>query len=869
MRLIGSNLLRSGGLILPSHTRRGARYVLPLDLVFVLVLSIISFNIGFQFIRAVGATGSLGGAGFAPSVLRPALAFGCGYSFANPLPSGAIDLFESGPQKNVAAFDCSTLSFKSDSGAPLSIFQQSQEFLLRATGVFLRIFGVEWTAIYALAATLYSAAVLFAYLGFRTLAPPALAFAAALFFAFSIGHLTNIGSLRDYGKAPFVVLSLAIGLLLVLHVRRAWLAVLLSALAAVVVYMGARFRVDVISVTPVLLLAILLAPLSRSVDRGSDRTLSDRGARLGQALSRASIAFTKILCCALILGSVALLQARPQGVGDGGLYGNLIYGRFQPMLEALGLASSRYTVGTLYNDSYAHALFWSYADRSYGKAPNAPHREDGLYRGGPDFNENYVEVSRTFYLDIFKTFPADALISGVAATFKILQLPFDRTQESITSLSSYRSLITLASDIKSGIESKLRWWVISIFALMLTFLIKPRAGLFLAGVCGWAGLVGSGQWNVRHVFHLEVVFWIMLLALIASAGHAASSARRGFLPSIGHQPKWGRLSVPARRFMVLFALSCLAVAAIFGTRLYQHFHLVTAFTQLARAPRAPLELVANSAAGMEAEGAEISVKDLWFPALTGAAGPTSSIDMQHRYLAVSLDPALPGCSVRHMYVGFGYKSKRGFEDFSQSYAIDLNDAGQSTLFVPAFSDLHRIFVTSKACLHGVESLVGRLPTLPFTLVLTPGWETHRLHASLMGSEDASQRLQYVDFNVGSCSRFVNFWDAARPSLDMSADEDTIRYVSSLMRRSEYKVISREVELSEGDCVYLFGQVGASTVYLGLMGATGWAGGRYLPARGSYAWLQRIEKSGLYSLGVGFNEDHGNIEIDFTKARQRR
>ncbi|NJL73357.1 MAG: hypothetical protein HC888_18410 [Candidatus Competibacteraceae bacterium] len=153
---------------------------------------------------------------FFQELFGPAVLFACGHGWANPVDAEAPALqaflhpaMHVNHPPATGACDCHDVP-KDLPTAPWSSFQQRQRYLIYAAGFLWRIFGVSWAALAPLYGLLYGLSALALYALFRLGMHRPIAITATLLLISSPIQLNNLLRLRDYSKAPFILLAIAL-----------------------------------------------------------------------------------------------------------------------------------------------------------------------------------------------------------------------------------------------------------------------------------------------------------------------------------------------------------------------------------------------------------------------------------------------------------------------------------------------------------------------------------------------------------------------------------------------------------------------------------------------------------------------------------
>jgi hypothetical protein len=175
---------------------------------------------------------------FGPGVMQA-----CGRGFVNPSPAGGSPLARFlAPERD--RFDCSELPANLEY-RELSPYQYAERYLLLACAGIWKMTGISWQALDVLAVVFAAFTMAFAYLFFRLVLPVWLSVPLTLLWLASPLHLRSLTALRDYSKAPFLVLTLLVIGTIVLRRTSSKRLAALSALLGAALDVGFGFRFDV------------------------------------------------------------------------------------------------------------------------------------------------------------------------------------------------------------------------------------------------------------------------------------------------------------------------------------------------------------------------------------------------------------------------------------------------------------------------------------------------------------------------------------------------------------------------------------------------------------------------------------------------
>jgi hypothetical protein len=460
---------------------------------------------------------------FGPSVMAA-----CGRGFVEPLPAAGSPLAKFLAQET-DRFDCRQLDATIAPGA-LSAYQLAERYLLLAAAGVWRITGVSWRSVDVIAAVLIGASIALVYLVFRLVLPRWLSAGLALLWLTSPAHLYVLTALRDYSKAPFFVLTILVIGTIILKPLSAGGLMAVSALLGAALGIGFGFRTDVmVNLAPFVLTVALFAP------GGVMR-------RLRTKLAALAVCFAAFWVC-----------ARPVVMnyqwGNAGWH-LVLLGTTDPFDQRLGVSPSVYSFGNAYSDDLVQTIVKAHAWRV---------EPDNLT--DPDyFAPAYEQMTRRYFLDLARTFPADGLTRSWGSVIEVLNLPFSiafgRVPGGVSS-----PLAVRAYDVRAWCLTAAEGITPMLLCALVVVLAThwPRYAFALAALVLFFAAYPVLQYDGRHVFHLEfLALWIDALAVWGLISNRAAIRRL--------------LSEPAslrRMCLAAVAIASLMIVPLWALRLYQ------------------------------------------------------------------------------------------------------------------------------------------------------------------------------------------------------------------------------------------------------------------------------------------------------------
>lgn len=508
------------------------------DGIILAVLAALGAVIGWQLAREVGSV-------FFYQMFAPeSLMWACGHGFRNPLglSPGMADFLL---RRTAAVFDCASIPADAITGPP-GFFFSVQLYSSWVTAFLWRLLGPSQAAIWPLAALLYAAYGIGSFLVSRLFLNRPLATIAAIALVLSPVAIGMLFMLRDFSKAPFILLALCLMLRAARAPARA--ALFLAPAAGMMAGLGYGFRTDLAILLPLGLLFLGFTP------------------RLGLAARGGVLAG--------FAAGFLLLAAPILALGYGGNGGFLVMqGATEPFRGFLGLRPAPYALGQAYSDELTLS---GIAAAERPRHPDWDSREPPAFYGFSQATSmstsNLLEWAPNFAAD----FAAQALkgigwIAGFPALVAIsrghpdpgfplrLGAPLTQWQEPVYGLFGHPWMPALG--------------LLGVLALLAR--LAARNGREAAGVAGLLLALTAYpaiQFSVRHLFYLEFIWVVALLSLPAAAW------------------EWRRLRPVLPRFVLVAACVLVLMGGAYaGLARWQQARLTSAFSALLALPRQDVE----------------------------------------------------------------------------------------------------------------------------------------------------------------------------------------------------------------------------------------------------------------------------------------
>jgi hypothetical protein len=662
------------------------------DVVAVVFIAVAGFVVGSRVAagHAAVVTPFFGQTEFAPAVMLT-----CGREFARPRVSPpALDDFLA---LKTDTFSCDQLTPAMTPNG-VNVTQGLYRYLMTAVAWQWKWSGISWRALSTLSGIIFAVTLCAAYGLFRLGAGPALACAAVVPLALSTHHLAFTSELRDYAKAPFMLVLLLILGRLVMPPFERRRALLLATAFGVVLGIGFGFRNDLLINIPPLVFCLFFVVPGRWRDH-----LKLKAACLAVAALTFAVA------------ALPILRAYQSGSNTGHV---VVLGLTSAFDRSLGVTRPVYDIGPHYLDGYAAALINIYS----------------RLQGGPFvrfLSPEYDRASAGLAGTIARHWPADIAVRGLAATVRVLEFPFSVNTLSPSPPQAGESarILRFYADWQEPFLRGLQGWPVwlALASLLIIAASSPRVGFALALLLLYYAGYPATQFSLRHYFHLEFIAWWALVFAVASIAQGVRTLAEGKWPAMT------AMTVPARNAaLTASALAALVLGPLTILRVYQQRHVATLLEGYRQAHRSPLTLSTAPRAG---DVTRVTVDGLW-------TGHQAGDPFDARYLAAGF--SADRCSAASVPVTLRYDAQTPANDLSYTKSMTISRGGPTEWLVPAYYlGSYGYFAGFElpagleSCLTSVSRIDGptSLPLL-LDLQLAPGWQNTSLFQRLAKWESA-------------------------------------------------------------------------------------------------------------------------------------
>ncbi len=676
----------------PDSVRRRPKWLMR-ELPLVMTIMVVGFFIGTRYLETFRATGQP--YDFAQVDFGAAVAVACGHGFVDPGPSPTPAFAEFLHVKR-DAITCADIP----EGTPLrppNFTQGLYRYLMITAGLVWIWSGISWSALWPLFGVSYAVALAAAYGLFRLGMGRAVACLITALLAMSAINMSHVVFLRDYSKAPFILLLMLVMAWLARSDRSPRQRLWLSAAFGVTLGIGFGFRNDLLILWPAF--AVVIA-----VRVGGFR-VRDLPLRLG-CVAAAVMGF--------VIAAWPMLVAYSRGSNNGHV---IMLGFMTPFDADLGIRRSLYDWGYTYSDSYVATLAESFSARTADKSVGYVTPE-------------YDRALMAYISELVRTFPADMVTRAYASALKIFEMPFAvGTHPNPIPYGIHHARVAAfyeaINPILHSLEGKGVYMVVGALALIAG--TNVVGALLLTALVLYFSGYPALQFHVRHFFYLEFITWWAFGFLIQ---RAISARWRGW------QPQWLASWRRVATFVVLVAL--MVFGPIAALRAYQSRQVGAL---LAHYESATKSVVATQRM-TTAEGRTVfAAPDLW----QRYENPSrQNIEVETEYLTATFAPA--GCNAIDLHLRLLYEPNVPIAlEMTRTLRLPLTGGNRPTSIMFAafwkkgwtkFSGIE-MSPDDSGCFQSL-SRTNDLSGMPLALNLTfpPDWQSRRLYQTVANREPA-------------------------------------------------------------------------------------------------------------------------------------
>jgi hypothetical protein len=646
----------------------------------------------FSFLLAVWYLGEWKGTPqFYQHTFAPSMMWACGKGFATPQYNSIAPLYDFINQQT-QVFSCGDI--------PADIKLESHDeftmvhlYLAYAVALCWYIFGSTWVALYPLYGLLYSVTSTASYYIFRLGAGKKAAFLGAVYIILSPLHISMLPHLRDYSKAPFILLiCLLIGRISFQNTLQRKQFLTVSALIGIVEGLGFGCRADLLAMIPLILLAINI--ISPGFDKKSLQTK---------------------LAGSLIVMAVVALFAAPIITFNKGNNGHaIVMGMARGFDRLLRIETPIvYQVNYNYHDGYTLNLVNVYSYLGGSGKEYAPFELGSI---------EYSKANIPFIVEAALTFPADVLTRVAAAVRNVSDLPFSADGRLPVGLAlattpgAERGYGIIYHNFKEPLYGFGIY--IALLVIYMLFLYDLRIGAGVLAIYLYFAGYPALQYFTRHVFHLEFITVFFVLLLFRFAAVAMSRCSNYPLESLRVNNVPRVLKVTGLYLSIFVVLA----AVFYSFRFAQEKSLERLFSEIEG-----FELSAPIATELERK--EVDGKNRVVVKVARVA-PVEKNGFAAAYIYAQIDHSKCPQST-----GFMETEYSGWYNFKEKIASDSHVAtGVSKYYFPVsysiYGNFEGILVDEYAAKCATIKKALKSPKLPLYLYLPENWRAERLYMSL-------------------------------------------------------------------------------------------------------------------------------------------
>jgi hypothetical protein len=436
--------------------------------------------------------------------------FACGYGMRHPHEIIApLYAFLSGEARNL---DCADLGQLANLGEA-SLFSHLQPWFTWSAALLWRLFGLDYLSLLPLVWLLYGAYLTGVYALAAQFLHRRLALAVALVLSLAPLAVGMSAYARDFSKGAFFIWGMVLVIRAIRHTDlRASLA--FAGMAGAVIGLGYGFRADLLMFLPAAGLALAVGVRA---ERGGPAYLR----RLASLVVPATLALAYMVIAAPVWSQINV-------GGFGGTFA--MQGATEPFRMATGREAAAYTLGWAYSDELTLS---GVAAAMRLRDPNWDEREQA---GQPITGISAALTQSTAHLTSWADiFAADFVAQGLKSSGWVIGLPaFVARVPDLPQLASPEQLhalspTRLAARAYDQIGRRCFVWVACGAVVLLLFrryLDSPREALALVVLFGVLTVYPGIQFAARHVFHLEALWVIALLAVPTKTWFRLATWRR-------------------------------------------------------------------------------------------------------------------------------------------------------------------------------------------------------------------------------------------------------------------------------------------------------------------------------------------------------
>lgn len=403
----------------------------------------------------------------------------------------------SDPSTKDAIFNCIDLKNINEYKKPGQFFY-SEFYLSWLIGICWYLLGISKTNLWPVFGILYGFLISVNFIFFRAFYSRNIAIIPTAILAFSPLLISFLPYIRDFSKAPFLILCAAL-LISILREEVVKKIILKQIFLGIVIGVGVGFRADLVVMIPISLI-LLTFPFTNKTIHIKHRVFG---------LFSASLFF--------VLFATPLLL----NLGGGGLGTAVLQGAAEPFNRNLNIPTAIYDVGSAYSDELTIGA--GIASDLRNKNPDIYDLQESLNVNEGKPSQAYTKSTVYLFKNYAGFFPADIIYRAFKSTFIIVNFYqyHEIKNATISNPFEYKIVNKLYGklvDIEAQIGRVTFLAYLSCFGilLLLTYIYSKSKAEFLGIAVLFLFLLSypSIQFSLRHFFYLIIYFWLGLTSLV-------------------------------------------------------------------------------------------------------------------------------------------------------------------------------------------------------------------------------------------------------------------------------------------------------------------------------------------------------------------
>lgn len=426
----------------------------------------------------------------------PAVSFACGYGF-NSIPSVSPSYLEHNEinrsnadlreflLRHTNTLSCSQLNLDSiDTSGKMTTMQYAMYFPMFLSGVVWSLLGISWSNLNIISGLYNAISALALYLLYKNVVSKKESLFLLGITLLSPVWLTQIINLRDFSKAPFILLLTAMASIVVVKSNSYKRVITFSVLMVLTTCFGLCFRGDTIVLIPIFILAILFANI-------------DGCNQYYKIFLKILLLMFSLLVTSFFLTSQKNPINRNHLISTGHviLLGQTSYFADQNVIKY----NKNYDVGHMYFDPFIASVVKGYA------------KFKGINDNLETYDKKYNNLAISYYIDLWKNFPFHNIVNVASSVVSIISLPVSSLQSFSYEILNFSPSIKNAFKMKIGALPQILlnfFFLVSVWSMHRKGHTRFASFFFLTSI--YYSSILSLQFSYRHGFHLA---YILILSI--------------------------------------------------------------------------------------------------------------------------------------------------------------------------------------------------------------------------------------------------------------------------------------------------------------------------------------------------------------------